>query len=120
MQGQRTTSTERYLYPLVGLPRVITIEQGRPSEPSPLEDGVYRRREVSDNLWTVEVSESGRPFPHLSRRITSTYQKGFVPQLPPAPPIEGEERLQIVCQEGFDVDLYGNQTRHSKILLPST
>jgi RHS repeat-associated protein len=115
LQGQPTPSTAPpYIYPLAGLPKAITIDDGSDTEATipepvpPLESGYFMRRTRIENHWTVQMSAAGRTFPFVGSRTTSTFDRDD-PRFPASdPPFEQNGTLLMACTESFTPDNYGN------------
>jgi RHS repeat-associated protein len=93
--------TPPYLYPIAGLPKVVTVES--PAFQSSMMSGLFSRRKVVDNHWGVSLSAvAGRPFPVLLERNT-TIGDVAADQPPPA-------NFQVLDHlfEEITTDAYGN------------
>jgi RHS repeat-associated protein len=114
-QGLPTTSaTWPYLYPLVGMPRTVTVDQyGAIDEASPLEDRQRARRNRTTNEWAVKLSDDGRPFQYLKLSRTESLSKP-VPAVGESIPIEEQDgELRTSCiDNNYEVDNYGNVLRN--------
>jgi RHS repeat-associated protein len=111
LDGQRTgistLPTVPYLYPLAGLPTVVTVDNfpldiGPP--PAGIESGSYIRRSAVVNDWIVKTSTFGRGFPHLRTQLKQSYDKVL------GGPVEELGTLLTYCITTNESDGYGNVT----------
>jgi RHS repeat-associated protein len=105
-----TTLSPPYLYPLAGLPKVVTVDQHvDPFVARPLQAAPFARRTRVWNTWSVETSASGRPYPWLDFRYSAVFDRE-VPDDPfePQPPFEENGLLVSNCVVDSSNDDYGN------------
>ena len=101
------------MVPSAGLPRTTTVDEHTvtPSSESPtLQNGFYERRTQTVNQWQVQQSAFNRPFPVLSARSTSTYDRPMPGGIGAPPPFEFNGTLLSSCDDHFIPDPYGNIT----------
>ena len=117
-EGDRTSNTAPpYLYPLVGLPKTITVDVYTDSGPTavkpPLQSDFFDSRVQTINTWTVQESGSRLGFPiTLSRDVTS-YERpvtGGAFLNPSRPAFEDNGIFVSECFDEFEVDPFGNVT----------
>jgi RHS repeat-associated protein len=109
--GALATTAPPYLYPLAGLPRVVTVDQtgyGGDAPPT-LEDAAHSRRTRRTHLWAVAKSADGRPYPILQRADIFTFSRPISGPngAPLAPDDDGLVRTRCYESNG-DLDGYGN------------
>jgi RHS repeat-associated protein len=117
-----------YIYPLAGLPHVVRIADGLVSrdpgfictvhacDPPPLQTATFYRLTRIENDWGVQLSAYGRPFPVVSSRDTSTYDKALETVAPPPPLNEDGALLLSDCfVSNVVVDAFGNTTHSDEI-----
>src|SRR6188768_1956882 len=109
-----TDLTKPYLYPVAGLPKTTTVDHHivDPLSFPPLQSGFFERRVQSVNHWQVQLSSFHRPFPVVTSRTTSTYDRPVEGGLFAGPPLDfainGE--LLSACHSELSTDGYGNVT----------
>ncbi len=115
LQGNPTQSTiPPYIYPLAGMARTVTTDYHADNAnrigntPPPLQSDFFARRTQIANEWRVITSASGRPFPYLGFRTTSTFER----QAPAGttPPFDNNGTQITECSASFSPDSYGNIT----------
>jgi RHS repeat-associated protein len=93
-------ATSRYVYPLAGLPKTVTVEQQVTTGATELEFTAHIRRTRVENTWKVQLSKLGSPFGVLDSRATEAFDPQFFSD-PDGPPVWN-------CAEGFSSNEYGN------------
>ena len=111
--GQVSTHVDKpYLYPFAGLPKITTVDQHVSSTGAsnpPLQNGFYERRTQTVNHWGVQQSAFNRPFPVVTSRTTSTYDRPIPGGIGgPPPPFEFNGTLLTSCDTSLSTDNYGN------------
>ncbi|HKO47649.1 MAG TPA: FG-GAP-like repeat-containing protein, partial [Polyangiaceae bacterium] len=112
--GQVATDLGKpYLYPFAGLPRTTTVDQHISTvavDSPPLQNGFYERRTQTVNRWQAQQSAFSRPFPVVTLKTTSTFDRpvqGGPFGGPPAPfDFNGTELGH--CDATLASDGYGN------------
>jgi hypothetical protein len=104
------SSTPPYLYPLAGLVQATTVDQHvGANSVSPIQKGLFERRTQTINTWAVKLSAFNRPFPYVSARSTTTYDRPVAVIGPP--PESGDNGSTLfTCLGGSIVNGYGNVT----------
>jgi len=110
-----------YLYPLAGMPSMITTDRGMPGSlaqsttlaQSPIEDGGHSRRTAVRQNWGVHMSADHRPFPVLNYSETKTFSRSVPVDDTAAFDQDGAPRTDCVDSNLF-FDGYGNVTDNKK------
>ncbi|HVX90321.1 MAG TPA: carbohydrate-binding protein [Candidatus Paceibacterota bacterium] len=107
LNGQAAATTvPPYAYPLAGLAKKVTVDF--PAFQSALTSGPFARRVVTDNVWEVGTSASGRPFPKLSSKSEQLFDR----PASAAPTDAGT--LLMNTFDTYVVDDYGNLTVNTR------
>ncbi|MGB7213721.1 MAG: RHS repeat-associated core domain-containing protein, partial [Gammaproteobacteria bacterium] len=101
-----------YAYPIAGMPMRIIIDENASGAfgPGLLENAVYDRRTVIENLWNAQTSASGLSFPRIASRLTQSFERERPSGFPDPRSFEDHGLLRSRCQEFFTFDGYGNVT----------
>jgi RHS repeat-associated protein len=117
-QGNRTSSTlPPYLYPLVGLPKTVTVDvytdSGLSAVKPPLQSDFFDSRVQTINTWAVQESSSRLGFPITSSRDVTSYERpvaGGAFLNPSRPPFEDNGIFVSECFDEYLMDAFGNVT----------
>lgn len=114
---EATNTTPPYLYPLVGMPAVTTIDEtaGFGQAQSVLEDAAHSRRTVVTQFWDVQMSAQSRPFPVLRASQTQSFSRRVPTLLGEVVPFSenGVERTRC-WDRNFEIDTYANVEHNLK------
>lgn len=116
--SQASDLAQPYFYPLAGLARTVTVDEGRMSAtsaiPAGLEDVATMRRTVVTNTWDVAESGSDRPYPRLEYKSTESYSRPNGSIAEPTPWAENGH-LRFGCNERFsEFNDYGDPREYSQ------